>query len=112
MLTLACCHAEISDACASSGSESLTTVMEEQTVVGLSILHQPMHSTENILLVRYRHLVLLVIGQKHHIGASITKVLVQVCGHVLDVVDASSQGSSLSEVIDTDQEGFSLSGTI
>lgn len=90
---------------------SLTRVVEEQGVVWLSILNQPMHRSENICLGRLAHRVLLVIGEKHHVFSGVAKVLVQVRGHVLNVVDTTSQLTLLAKVVDADQQGLSFSRT-
>jgi hypothetical protein len=82
--------------------------MEEQRVVGLSILDQPVHSSKNVDLCRLAHGVLLVIGQKYHILTGIAKVLVQICRHVLDVVDASAKLALLAKVVDSNQQRLSF----
>lgn len=77
--------------------------MEEERIIGLRILDQPVHGAEDIRLGRLAHGVLLVIGQDHHILAGVAEVLVQVGGHVLDVVDTSAQLTFLTEIVDSDQ---------
>lgn len=85
--------------------------MEEQRVIGTRILHQPVHSPKYVCLGRLAHRILLVISQEHHVLASIAEVLVQVGRHVLDVVDTAAQLTFLAEIIDTNQQGLSLSCT-
>lgn len=85
--------------------------MEEQRVIGTRILDQPVHSPKNVCLGRLAHRVLLVIGQEDHVLASVAEVLVQVGRHVLHIVDTSAQLTFLSEVIDTNQQGLSLTRT-
>lgn len=70
-----------------------------------------MHSAKNVCLGRLAHRILLVIGQKDHVLASITEVLVQVRRHILHIVDTSTQLTFLAEVIDTNQQGLSLACT-
>lgn len=82
--------------------------MEKEGVVGLGVLDQPVHGAQDVGLGGLAHGVLLVIGEKDHVFAGIAEVLVQVGGHVLDVVDASAQLAFLTEVVDADQEGLSL----
>jgi hypothetical protein len=82
--------------------------MEEQRIVGLCILDQPVHSAQNIRLGRLAHGVLLVIGEEDHIFASIAKVLVQVCGHVLHIVDTPAKLTLLTEVVDANQQRLAL----
>lgn len=67
-----------------------------------------MHSPENVRLGRLAHGVLLVIGQEDHVLASVTKVLVQVCRHILDVVDTSTQLTLLAEIVDSNEQRLSL----
>lgn len=85
--------------------------MEEQRIVGLRILHQPMHRTKNIRLGRLAHGVLLIIRQNNHVLARIPEVLVQVCGHVLHVIDATAKLTLLVEIIDSNQQSLSLTST-
>ena len=70
-----------------------------------------MHCSKNVGLVRLTHGILLIISQDDHIFSRISKVLVQVRGHVLDIVDASSELSSLVEVINANQKCLSLAST-
>lgn len=85
--------------------------MEEQRIVGLRILDQPMHSAQNIRLGRLAHGVLLIIGKEDHVFTGIAEVLVQVCGHVLDIVDTSTQLALLAEIVDSNQERLALTST-
>jgi hypothetical protein len=80
--------------------------VEEERVVWCSTLDQPVHSTEDVLLGRLAHGVLLVICEDHHILSPVPKVLDEVRSHVADVVDASSQLPALAEVVDTDEKAF------
>ena len=77
--------------------------MEEQRIVGLGILDEPMHGTQDILLCRLAHGVLLIVCQDYHVLTGIPKVLVQIRAHVLDVIDTSSELSPLAEIVDTNQ---------
>lgn len=54
----------------------------------------------------------MVICQDNHVFPLIVEVVVQVRRHVLDVVDASSQLSSLPKVVDTDKECLTVTGAI
>lgn len=82
--------------------------MEEQRIVGLRILDQPVHSAQDIRLGRLAHGVLLIIGEEHHVFAGIAKILVQVCGHVLHIIDTSTKLTLLAEVVDSDQQRLAL----
>jgi hypothetical protein len=81
--------------------------VEEERVVRLSILHQPVHRTQDVLLRRLTDGVLLVVCEDDHILPLVPIRLVQERRHVLDVVDASSELSPLPEIVDTNQEGLS-----
>lgn len=65
-----------------------------------------MHRPQDIGLGRLAHRVLLVVRQSDHILPLIAEELVQICAHVLDVVDTSAQLSSLAKVVDTNEESF------
>ena len=71
-----------------------------------------MHRSQYVLLCRLAHGILLIIGQDDHVLSRIAEIAVEVSRHVLHVVDASSQLSSLPEVIDTNQQSLPSSGTI
>ena len=81
--------------------------MEEERIVWSGILDEPVHGPENICFCRLAHGILLVVGQNDHVLALVTEISVQVCGHVLHIVDATPQLTALSKVVDTDEKGFS-----
>lgn len=85
----------------------LTRVVEEERVVGPSILDQPVHGTKNVLLCGLAHGVLLVVGENDHILPLIAKLLHQVGRHVPDIVDAPSQLATLAKVVDANEQRFS-----
>ena len=64
--------------------------MEKQRVVGLRIFDQPVHGTQYVLFRRLAHGILLVIRKDDHILPRVAKVAVQVCRHILDVIDTTS----------------------
>lgn len=70
-----------------------------------------MHSLNNILLCRLTPRTLLIIRQNNHIFTLVLEPLMQESRHVLDIIDAPSQLSSLTKVIDTDQERLALPRT-
>lgn len=69
-----------------------------------------MHRPQDIRFRRLTHGILLVVGKDNHVLPRIAKVLVQVCRHVLHIVDAATELTLLAEVVDSDQEGLSLPG--
>lgn len=77
--------------------------MEKERVIRLRILNEPVHSTQDIHLSRLAHRILLVIGKDDHVLPSIAKALVQIGGHILNIVDTATQLALLSKVVDSDQ---------
>ena len=71
-----------------------------------------MHSTQYILLGRLAHRILLIIRQEDHVLPCVSKVTIEVCRHVFDIINASSQLPFLTEVVDTDQQCLSSAGTV
>lgn len=107
------CQFQIHDAQprSSCNCRRLTGIVEEEGVVWLRILDKPVHGAENVRLGRLAHGVLLVICEENHVLTGISEVLVEVCRHVLDIVDTSSQLTLLAEVVNSNQQCLSLSGT-
>ena len=66
-----------------------------------------MHCSQQVLLGRLAHGILLVVCQDYHILSCISEIAVQVCRHILDIIDAPSQLTLLSKVIDPNQQSFS-----
>ena len=71
-----------------------------------------MHRPQDICFCRLAHRVLLVVGQGDHILALVTEGLHEVVGHVLNIVDATSELTFLAKVVDTDQQSLALAGTV
>ena len=86
--------------------------MKEQGVVRLGILNEPAHSLDDIRLGGDHARVLLVVGQDDHVLAAVPVALAEEGGEVLGVVDAAAQLALLAEVVDADQQGFALPGTV
>jgi len=86
--------------------------MEEQRIVSLGVLDQPMHCSQNVGLRRLAHGILLIVGQDNHVFSRVAEIAIEVCRHILDVVDAPSKLPPLAEVIDADQQCFSFTCTI
>jgi hypothetical protein len=80
--------------------------VEEERVVWTSVLDEPVHGPQDILLSGLAHGVLLVIRENDHVLALVAKVLDEVCRHVPDVVDTPPELAALVEVVDADQQGF------
>lgn len=70
-----------------------------------------MHGAEDILFGRLTHRVVLVIGQNDHVFALIAEMLCQIRRHIPYVVDAASQLSALTKVVDAHKQSFPPSGT-
>ena len=86
--------------------------MEEKRVIGASVLNKPVHGAQNVLLGRLAHGALLVVGQGDHIFALVAKGFLEVVGHVLNIVDATSQLALLTKVVDADQQSLSPAGAV
>jgi len=80
--------------------------MEEERVIGLGVLDEPMHCSEYILFVRLTHRILLVVRQENHVFSRVSKITIQVCRHILYIINAPSQLTPLTKVVDTDKQGF------
>lgn len=72
------------------GLPTVAGVVEEEGVVGTGVFDEPMHGAEDVGFSRLRHGVVLVVGQGDHVFSSIAEALVEVCGHVFDIVDAAA----------------------
>lgn len=80
--------------------------MEEERVIGPSIFDKPMHSPDDIGFGRLGHGVLLVVGQEDHVFPRIVEVAVEVCRHVLDIINAASKLTLLPKIIDADHQSL------
>lgn len=87
----------------------MTAVVEEERVIRLCVFYEPVHCPEDVAFLGLRHLILLVVCQDHHVFSGIAKVLVKVSRHVFDVVDATTQLSTLAEVVNANEKSFAFS---
>lgn len=71
-----------------------------------------MHCPQDVRFSGLAHGILLVIGQGDHVFALVTEVLVEIVAHVLHVIDTSTQLTALTEVVDSDKQGFATTGTV
>lgn len=85
---------------------AVTRVVEEERIIRFRVLDQPMHSSQDVLLGWLTHRVLLVVGQDNHILPCVSKIAVEVCRHVLDVIDATSKLAPLAKVVDAYQQSL------
>jgi len=91
------------------GLSTVAGVVEEKRVVWACVADEPGHGAKDIGLGWNGHWVLLVVcekdlgalcladydmyanaGKSYHVFPLIAKVIVEICGHVLDIVDAAS----------------------
>lgn len=63
-----------------------------------------MHCSKNIGLCWLAHGVLLVVRQDDHVLSRVAEIAIEVCRHVLDIVDAPSKLPPLAEVVDPNQQ--------
>ena len=94
------------------GLPAVAGVVEEEGVVGLGVFDQPVHGAQDVGLGRLGHGVVLVVGQDDHVFSGVPEALVEVCGHVFDVVDAAAQLAALPKVVYSDQESFSPASAV
>ena len=94
------------------GKTECTGIVEEERIVRFCIFHQPVHSAQDVRFRGLTHRVLLVVGQDDHVFSGIAKVAIEVCGHVLDVVDAASELTSLAKVVDANKKCLASTGAI
>ena len=86
--------------------------MEKEGVIRPGVLHEPVHCAQDVLLRRLADRVLLVVCEDDHVIPLVSIGLVQEGGHVLHVVDASSELPPLAKVVDADQERLSPPGAV
>jgi hypothetical protein len=72
----------------------------------VSLFHEPVHSSQDVLFCGLAHGVLLIVGEYYHVFAPVAKVFDQVSRHVSDVVDAAAQLAALAKIVDADQKCF------
>jgi hypothetical protein len=70
------------------------------------------HGTEDVLLSRLAHGVLLVICEDDHVLSSVAEVLNKVGSHVANIVDTPAQLTALTEVVDADQQALAAACTV
>lgn len=71
-----------------------------------------MHCSEEILLRRLAHGVLLVVGQDDHVFSLITEVFGEITRHVPYVIDTATKLTSLAKVVYTNKQRFSPTTTV
>ena len=81
--------------------------MEKQRVIRLGVFYQPMHCTQDVRLRRLTHGVLLIVGQDDHVLTLVAKMSVEICRHILHIVDTAPQLSPLTKVVDADKKSLS-----
>lgn len=78
--------------------------MQEEGIVGLGVLDEPLHGAEDVGLGGLEVGVLLVVGEQDHVLALVVVLVDQERRQVLDVVDAAAQLALLAKVVDTNQQ--------
>lgn len=85
--------------------------MEEERVVGLSAVHEPLHGSNHVGLGGNLAGVLRVVGQDNHVVGAVVVALHQELLHVVDIVDTAAESVALANVVDADQERLALTST-
>ncbi len=86
--------------------------MQEQGVVGLGALDEPLHGADDVGLGGLHDGVLRVVGQDDHVLALVVVVFAEEVGHVVDVVDAAAQLALLAKVVDADEQRLALTRAV
>lgn len=79
--------------------------MEEERIVRLRIMNQPMHCPNDVCLCGLAQWIGLVVCQDNHVLSPIPIALVQEGRHRCNIIDATFQLVRLTDIIDTDKEG-------
>jgi hypothetical protein len=90
---------------------TVTGIVKEESVIRLSILHEPTHSADDVLSGRNHDWILLIISQQNHVLSLVAIALYQESGNVVYIVDTSSQLSFLVKVVDADEKCLATTGT-
>lgn len=86
--------------------------MEEERIIRPRVLYKPVHGSQDVLLGRLAHRVLLIIRKNDHILSLVTEMLREVCSHVADIVDTAAELAALTKVVDSNEQSFPPAGTI
>jgi hypothetical protein len=86
--------------------------VEEQRIVGLSVLNQPAHGADNVVLGGLHDRVRLVISQDNHILTLVVIALREEGSEVVHIVDTPPKLSVLTKVVDADEESLALSRAV
>jgi len=89
----------------------VTGKVEEERIVGLRVLDQPMHCPNDVCLCGLAQRIGLVVGQDHHVLSPISVTLIQEGRHLRNIIDATPQLVRLSNVVNTDEKGFPTART-
>lgn len=76
--------------------------MNQQRVVWPRPLDQPVHSPQDIGFGRDAQLMLLVVGEDHHVFSPVTMLLMEEHRHIRDIIDAAMQFARLTDVVYAD----------
>lgn len=94
------------------GRGVLTRIVEEERIVGLGVLDQPLHRAQDIVFGGLQDGVGLVVGQDDHVLTLVVVAVHQERRDILDIVDAALELVGGAKVVDADQQGLALSGAL
>lgn len=86
--------------------------MQEERIVGLRPIDQPIHGAQDVLLGGLQHRIRLVVREDDHVLPLVVVALHQEVGHVLGIVDAAPERRARPDVVDADEQRLALSGTV
>lgn len=79
---------------------TMSTVMEEETIMRLSVLHQPLHRTEYIVFSRLRKRIWIIVREDDHVVEGKAVEAIHEHGYISGIVDTSPQLYPLADIID------------
>jgi hypothetical protein len=78
----------------------MSTVMEEETIMRLSVLHQPLHPTEYIVFGRLRTRIWIIVREDDHVVEGESIEAIHEHGYISGIVDTPPQLYPLADIID------------
>jgi hypothetical protein len=90
---------------------TVTGIVKEESVIGLSIWHEPTHSADDVFPGRNHDWVSLIISQQNHVLSLVAIALYQESRNIVYVVDTSPQLALLVKVVDADEKCLATTGT-
>ena len=94
------------------GLSAVAGIVEKEGIVRPRVLYQPVHCPQYVHFRGLAHRVLLVIREDHHVLPLVAEMPIQICRHVLHIVDAPPQLAPLAEIVYAYEQGFPPAGAV